>query len=132
MDIFIKSDDVELEKLAANATHLDDIDTMPSERDGRIVVVAMKNWEGQGTLRHVCWQCGQLFRAHIPKLRGVEVTWGGTRIMLHAQCVDGKPNPSVYFKTLAGLQARRSLAKADQMTRSIARAALEGAKKIIS
>lgn len=132
MDIFIKSADVELEKLAADATHLDDIDILHSERDGRMVAVAMKNWGGQGTLRHVCWQCGLLFRADIPKLRGVEVAWGGTRIMLHAQCVDGKPNPSIYFNTLAGLQARRSLAKADKMTRSIARAALEGAKKIIS
>lgn len=131
MDIFIKSDDVELEKLAANATHLDDIDIMHSGKDGRMVAVAMKNWEGQGTLRHVCWQCGQLFIEHVAKLRGVEVAWGGTRIMLHAACVEGKPSPSIYFGRVAGLQARRSLAKADQMTRSVAKAALEGAKKII-
>jgi hypothetical protein len=108
MDFFIKGDD---EKLAKNATFLDDLDMIPSKRHVGpwgpcIVTVAVK----AGV--HVCWQCGRPFSSFEKGLRGEEVQLGTAYVLLHEKCVCG-PNPKSYrsFSDVTrGLQARRFFA----------------------
>jgi hypothetical protein len=128
-DFHIKSDDGELEKLAQGAVHMDDLTTFYSEKDGAIIVCAQKNLGG--TLRNVCWLCGELFHQGDRQMMGVEVHWGGTRIYLHAKCEAAKPKASLYYKNLRGMQVRRNIAKLSEATERLAKAAAEGAKKII-
>jgi hypothetical protein len=129
MDFFVKSDEAELEKLAEGATHMDDLTTFYSERDGRIVVCAQKNIGG--TLRNVCWECGDLFHQGDRNLKGVEVEWGGTRIYLHARCEAKKPGSSLYYRNLQGMQIRRGMAKVAHASKRLVAAAAEGKKRII-
>jgi hypothetical protein len=74
------------EALARGAAHLDDIEFVPSKLHTTnwgpaIVVTGVR----QGS--HACWQCGEFFRLDVPALCPQEVAWGGTYILLHAQCV---------------------------------------------
>lgn len=103
-DFFLRSED---EKLAEGATFLDDIDTIYSPNDGKIVVVAVKHGA------HVCWQCGELFNKDDKNLRGVETVQGTARVLLHAKCVGAKTKGSrSFFNIERGLQARRFFSKA--------------------
>ncbi len=141
-DVFVKSQDVENEKLAENATHLDDLTTFTGHH-GQIVVCAQKNING--TLQRVCWQCGDGFHQGHPDLDGVEVQWGGTYICLHAACESGRaratrgkirlggrrPTQVDFQRTVMGMQHRRSLARMDRASAGIRAAASEGRGKII-
>ena len=124
-NFFIRDED---EKLAENATHMDDIDMILSPVDGALVVVAVKH--GQ----HVCQTCGGPFDENDPRYKGVEVKMGGTRQLLHARCQQGKSRKSLYgnfCNTIRGMQIRRSLAKAAEASQSIADTA-EQNKKLIA
>lgn len=112
MDFFIKDED---QRLAEQATEMDDIDLIMSPIDGALIFVAMKKG------RQVCQQCVQQFDNTNPKLRGVEVKMGDARMLLHAQCETGKPRPAVYFNNkIRGMQIRRKLAAAAQSSQSLA------------
>lgn len=104
VDFFLRDED---EKLAEGATHMDDIDLIVSPIDGKLVAVSQKKG------RHCCWQCGGMFVESSSQLRGVEVKFGdGPRILLHAQCSGGKPDVSIYYSHLRGMQVRRFFARA--------------------
>jgi len=107
------------EQKALGATHLDDIDLVPSERDGRLVAVAMKHG------MHVCWQCGEGFEDHVPARRFTEKRMGYSRVALHAECVNGPKARSVqsFTDVVRGLQLRRGIAKIAKDTQSVADAA---------
>lgn len=101
VDFFLKDED---QKLAKDAEFLDDVDLIMSPKDGALVAVAQRNGA------HVCWQCGDLFDDQDRKLRGIEVTKGYARILLHAKCVNYQPK--TFWGVQRGLQARRFFAKA--------------------
>lgn len=117
VDFFIRNED---EKLAKNAEFLDSMDLIQSPRDGALVAVA----ERAGA--HVCWQCGELFDQAEPKLRGVEVSKGYARVLLHAKCVFVK-TPRSFFSLERGLQARRYFAGIVKKTLGLEKAAEEAA-----
>lgn len=145
VDIHVKSQDVENEKLAEKATHLDDLTTFIGSH-GQIVVCAQKNIDG--TLRNVCWACTPsrpedgLFHKGDPDRDGVEVQWGGTYIALHAACAAGRPRANRgrirlggrrptqqdFQNITTGMQHRRSLARMDRQSAGIRDAAAEGKK----
>ena len=123
-DFFIRDED---QRVAANAVHMDDLDMIISDKDGSLVPVAMKHG------KHVCWACGGGFDESKPKFRKTEVQCGYVRILLHAQCENGRPKKfSMYRNNLRGLQIRRRLASAAKASQNIATAALGKAHSIIS
>lgn len=122
--------ETELEAKARGAVHMDDLDLVISPRDGALVAVAMKNLDGTSP-QHVCWRCGGAFNEADPKLRRTEVKWGYSRIMLHAQCEKGAPR-RMYQNNLEGMQYRRKLAETARKSQSIAAAAAESKKRIIT
>lgn len=121
-DFYIKDEE---QRVAEGATHMNDLDLIRNS-DGELVAVAMAN--GQ----HVCWRCGKGFNNAEPKLQRVEVKMGYSRILLHAQCEAGNPNPKLYFNNLRGLQIRRNLGRAARLSKGVAAAASENASKIIT
>jgi hypothetical protein len=95
---------------ARGSNFLDDMDTVYSEKDGRICVVAKKNE------MPVCWNCGQPFSLSHPDLEAVEKTpVGGTvPIMLHRRCEkNGKKvfSMSSVLEVSKGLGLRRTVAR---------------------
>ncbi len=96
---------------ARKSNFLDDMDTVYSEKDGRICVVAMKDGA------HVCWGCGEPFSMMSPNLEAIEKTpMGGTvPIILHRKCTDSKNLKQFSFASLLeiskGLSLRRTIAK---------------------
>jgi hypothetical protein len=120
VDFYLKDED---QRVAENAVHMDDLDLIRNA-DGDLVAVAMKY--GQ----HVCWRCGQGFNNAEPKLQRTEVKMGYSRILLHAQCEAGNPNPRLYFNHLRGMQVRRDLARAARTSESVATAASESSQKV--
>lgn len=118
-DFFLRNED---EKLAENATHLDDIDLVPSTQGftgpwgASLVVVAMKHGA------HVCWKCGGFFDESKPEHKRQEIKHGETHILLHRGCVGGQRLTSYrgFDDTIRGLQARRFMAKATQPLATIA------------
>lgn len=124
MDFFIKDED---QKLAENATDMDDIDMDISPFDGALIIVAMKKG------RRVCQQCGELFDPSNPKLRGIEVRMGYTRMLLHAQCSSNQPKPSRYFNDkIRGMQVRRKLADAAKKSQTVVNASEQHKNKIVA
>ncbi|MCP4244678.1 MAG: hypothetical protein GY772_29395 [bacterium] len=107
------------EQKALGSTHLDDLDLVPSSRDGRLVAVAMKHGV------HVCWQCGEGFEDHLPARRFTEKRMGYSRVALHSECVNGGKVRSAqsFNDVVRGLQVRRGIAKIAKDTQSVADAA---------
>lgn len=98
------------EQRAAGARMLDDIDMIISKHDGALVVVAMHN--GQ----HVCQRCAEPFDESREKLRGVEMRTEGSRVLLHAKCLN--PDPRSFRKlmdNIRGHQVRRFITKATKV-----------------
>jgi hypothetical protein len=118
MEILIRQETQDEQK-ALGATHLDDVDLLPSIRDGRLVAVAMK----AGC--HVCWQCGDGFEDHLPARKYTEKQMGYSRVALHAECVNGGKVRSVksFNDVVEGLQVRRGIAKIAKDSQSVADAA---------
>ncbi|NJN63466.1 MAG: hypothetical protein HC882_00380 [Acidobacteria bacterium] len=111
---------------ARGATFLDNMDIIYSPRDGSMIPVAMKHGV------HVCWQCGEPFE---PNVRGLELVekiseaGATTRVGVHARCYAGPPRR--FFQVTTGLGFRRKLAEVAKASAALAKAATEGAKKVI-
>lgn len=115
-DFFIRNND---EQLAENATHLDDVDLIPSKVSvgpwgPSLVAVAVKHGI------HVCWRCGEGFNQNKPNLQETEVAMGGARVLLHSMCVNGSTRSFRSFADITrGLQARRFFANATKKVESL-------------
>ncbi len=112
---------------AQGVTYFDEMDMDISPRTGLLVPVCVKHGV------HVCWQCGDPFDDAVPGMRKTEKLTdrrATVTVMVHAKCVNGPPVRS-FFSSISGLQTRRSLASAAKKSMGVAKAALEGAKKIV-
>lgn len=118
------------ERLASNATHLDDIDLVHSKLftgpwGPALVAVAQK----AGV--HVCWRCGGMFDTNVPEVRPTEVKHGTAYILLHAKCVEGQRLTSARSvdDIFRGLQVRRGMASVAKASQSVADAAAAGSQQ---
>lgn len=126
MEILIRNETQDEQK-ALGATHLDDLDLLPSRRDGRLVAVAMKHG------MHVCWQCGECFEDHVPARMFVEKQLGYSRVALHSGCTAGSKVRSVrsFDDLVRGLQVRRGMADIARKSQGVATAAESPTKLVV-
>lgn len=111
------------EQLAMGATHLDDLDLVPSKVDGRLCMVSIKNG------RQVCQQCGNGFDESHPKLKRTEVSLapGSPPVILHVKCEN--PKMGTVQRIFRGFEIRRKMARAARESASIEKAAADNDKK---
>jgi hypothetical protein len=104
-----------------------EIDMIVSPKDGQLVVVP-KNEQGL----HFCHRCTEVFIPGHPKKGGVEVTFGGTRILLHPDCVEGMPLEKRIFRAISLHQMRRRFTRAVKGSAAVDAAAAENKNKIVA
>ena len=128
MEILVRRETTD-EQRAIGAQTLPGMDLVHSKVDGAIVVVALDHDE-----RHVCW-CGERFNESIPRLKRVEVQLGYSRVYLHAGCEPGRRTVTISVPQLIShvreLQVQAGMKKVIEGSNRIAKAALEGARRII-
>jgi hypothetical protein len=104
-----------------------ELDIVISPKDGAMVVVP-KNEQGM----HYCQRCSEVFIPGHPKKSGVEVAFGGTRIMLHPNCVEGMPLEKRIWKAISLHQMRRRFTRAVKGSVAVKEAADESKGKIVA
>lgn len=113
------------------AAAFDDMDMIPSPNGGHIVVVAVSHGV------HVCWQCGEPFDEADRRKRMVEKKNDRDASVpcgVHATCFNRPAQVSVGVelrKVAAGIREKVKIGRVLAVSERIAKAALEGAKKIV-
>lgn len=128
VDVLVRRETTD-EQRSIGAQTLPGMDLVHSKIDGAIVVVALDHDN-----RHICW-CGERFNESVPRLKRVEVQLGYSRVYLHAGCEPGRRTTTISVPELIShvreLRVMAGMKTVVAASSSIAKAALEGARRII-